>query len=83
VACNFVEHENIMPGWGCCSCRTYNGLQRTHCRECNHARCELVTPDDLKVCKNCGFGYRLEMRESLRRICPVCGSYLYEGAGVP
>jgi len=26
VACNFVEHENIMPGWGCCSCRTYNGL---------------------------------------------------------
>jgi len=32
-------------GWGCCGCSTYNGVQRTHCRHCGHARCgAVVTP---------------------------------------
>ena len=38
--------RNIEPGWGCCECATYNGLQRAQCRNCGHARCggATVTP---------------------------------------
>jgi len=30
---------HVAPGWGCCRCRTYNGLQRTHCKSCEHGYC--------------------------------------------
>lgn len=37
--CQVIDHPNIQKGWGCCSCNIFNGDQRTHCKNCNHARC--------------------------------------------
>lgn len=42
-----VEHaetERVAAGWGCCRCRTYNGLQRVMCKHCGHARCSAPGP---------------------------------------
>lgn len=39
--CEFVKSENVMPGYGCCNCKVYNGLQRTKCKNCNTVHCEL------------------------------------------
>lgn len=38
-------HPNIMPGWGCCTCRVFNGDQRQECKECGHKRCD-KNPDN-------------------------------------
>lgn len=32
--CEFVKGPSVMPGWGCCRCRVYNGMQRTICKSC-------------------------------------------------
>lgn len=37
--CKTINHPNIMPGWGCCMCRTYNGIQRKQCKQCGHECC--------------------------------------------
>lgn len=29
----------VMPGWGCCGCRTYNSAGRVQCRVCGHTGC--------------------------------------------
>lgn len=34
----------IEAGIGCCACATYNGVQRTHCRNCGHKLCVIATP---------------------------------------
>lgn len=31
-------------GIGCCQCATYNGAQRTNCRNCGHKLCVIATP---------------------------------------
>jgi hypothetical protein len=31
--------KHVLPGWGCCSCRGYNGAHRATCRACGHAYC--------------------------------------------
>lgn len=36
--------RNIEAGIGCCTCATYNGTQRTHCRNCGHKLCVIATP---------------------------------------
>lgn len=39
--CDAIEDlPGLMPGWGCCRCRIYNGKQRAECRGCGHARCD-------------------------------------------
>jgi predicted metal-binding protein len=45
--CQPIESKYIAPGYGCCQCQTYNGNQRTHCKHCNHERCD--KPDVLRV----------------------------------
>ena len=40
---NFSDLNNVMPGWGCCMCRTYNGHHRNECKHCGHKRCDLVS----------------------------------------
>jgi len=40
--CVAIEHPNLMPGWGCCVCRTYNGNQRAECKWCQHKRCDAI-----------------------------------------
>lgn len=44
VHCIPVESPHVEPGWGCHLCRTYNGLQRSECRNCGHTRCAPSAP---------------------------------------
>ena len=37
--CKHVRGSFLVPGWGCCQCRSYNGYQRPLCRYCNHPHC--------------------------------------------
>lgn len=46
---------NLMPGWGCCQCRGYNGLQRDNCRSCGHTCCaNKPKPEEHGLCNVCG-----------------------------
>lgn len=75
VVCNGVfALEMVMPGWACCRCHVYNGLQRVACRSCGEFRHDFEIPDTVKLCA-CGFGYRPSMGENLKD-CPVCGEGL-------
>src|SRR5688572_20468788 len=48
--CKFVKGSHVAPGWGCCHCRVYNGLQRMACKSCGIAACEpLVIAGDCAV----------------------------------
>ena len=39
--CKYVEGKHLMPGWGCCKCHTYCGLQRALCKHCGELHCPL------------------------------------------
>ena len=54
--CKFVEPDKfVMAGWGCCQCKTYNGLQRKDCKRCGHKPCvELPLPEKYDLCNECG-----------------------------
>lgn len=66
--CEFIKDTHVMPGWGCCECRAYNGLQRIVCKVCGRSNCGVDIPEDVKQCANCGFGYTTEIFE----VCPSC-----------
>lgn len=71
--CLYVEGPRIMPGYGCCRCRVYNGLQRDHCRTCRRAHCLLVVPPDVLRCANCRFAFVERDRALLEGgLCPNC-----------
>lgn len=44
--CLVFEHANWMTGWGCCLCRTYNGLWRDKCKNCSEPHCPLGRTED-------------------------------------
>lgn len=56
MSCELIfNFENVMPGWGCCECRTYNGLQRDQCKRCGHPCCtEKPLPEKFGLCNKCG-----------------------------
>jgi len=33
-------HPNLVSGWACCNCRTFNADERHECKWCNHNRCD-------------------------------------------
>lgn len=39
MSCAHVRADHVVPGWGCCQCRAYNGYQREICRACGHLQC--------------------------------------------
>jgi len=39
VSCSHVRLPHVVPGWGCCQCRAYNGYQRALCKNCGHMHC--------------------------------------------
>lgn len=43
--CLLIEGEYIVTGWGCCHCRTYNGLHRDECKFCGTVHCPVGTND--------------------------------------
>jgi len=50
-----TESKYLLPGWGCCKCHTYNGLQRNECKSCGHACCaEKPKPEQFGLCNECG-----------------------------
>lgn len=38
--CERLNLPGVIPGWGCCQCKTYNGLHRFVCKYCEHEVCE-------------------------------------------
>lgn len=56
MSCEFVPMQRyVMVGWGCCQCRSYNGLQRKVCKRCGHAPCiTLPQPSEFNLCDECG-----------------------------
>lgn len=50
-----VGLPDVLPGWGCHACLTYNGLQRDMCRMCGHVCCvEKPKPHEFNLCDECG-----------------------------
>ena len=39
LRCKHVRGSHVVPGWGCCTCSTYNGYQRSNCNRCGHVPC--------------------------------------------
>ena len=56
MECHLVEpNKYLMVGWGCCQCRTYNGLQRKQCKQCGHEPCVILpSPTSYGLCDECG-----------------------------
>ena len=46
--CKTIDHPSIMPGWSCCRCHLYNGLQHRVCKNCGREPCEPVDFDELR-----------------------------------
>ena len=77
--CEYISSEFFMPGYGCCKCGTYNGLQRDKCKNCKEVHHELMIPDDVVRCPLCGFGMIKNqdivgdlIGRDLRGKCPNC-----------
>lgn len=50
-----LDEPAVVPGWGCCQCKTYNGLQRDDCKLCGHACCvKKPKPEEYGLCNICG-----------------------------
>jgi hypothetical protein len=51
-----LDVRDLLPGWGCCKCRTYNGLQRPFCKRCGHDCCNpnKPLPEKYGMCNECG-----------------------------
>lgn len=67
MACEeLTDLPSLMPGWGCCRCRGYNGPQNDRCRACGHQPCGAV--DRLKLAKiaNALAGYALVDLDRIR-----------------
>jgi hypothetical protein len=80
--CTFVEDTHVMPGWGCCGCQLYNGLQRLSCKGCRQVRHEVEIPEGVKRCIKCGFGYRGEFKDFGHKSCPCCAVIAKEVAAL-
>lgn len=44
--CDYIDSKVIAPGYKCCHCNVYNGMQRSECRDCQKAHCETLNPDN-------------------------------------
>lgn len=53
AGCQPFAGPNMIPGWICCRCRTYNGNTRPQCKHCQHNRCN--TPPREPARYGCGF----------------------------
>jgi hypothetical protein len=76
--CEFVSTDRVMPGIGCCRCRTYNGLQRPVCARCGEPFHAVEIPPEVNRCPDCGWGWIGELpKRSLVQTfdgCPCCAA---------
>lgn len=70
--CDYISTPNVAPGWGCCRCKSYNGLQRPVCRVCHEEAHTYLVPDTVVLC-TCGAGFEPEQTPASGR-CPNCGA---------
>lgn len=74
--CQFINSPLVMPGWGCCQCFEYNGLQRQKCKVCRQQRHVFLIPKEVTQCPDCGWGWVGEMptKNLVREFegCPCC-----------
>lgn len=69
--CQYVEGDYVTPGFGCCQCKTYNGLQRVVCKNCGRKPCSIVVPPHVLKCTRCGFA--LSKQDWAKKdVCPAC-----------
>lgn len=55
MKCKPLNLPHVAPGWGCCQCKGYNGMQRGTCKGCGHERCDMApttTTDQVSTCKS-------------------------------
>ena len=52
MKCTKINHPNLQPGFGCCKCKVYNGDQRTHCKNCDHPRCDNIAASDKELAES-------------------------------
>ena len=78
--CTFISMRELAPGWVCCRCRTYNGLQRDACRGCKQEQHEIEVPATVVRCA-CGLGLEKGERpvqtlagRDVRGKCPSCSA---------
>ena len=45
MSCIHIRGDHVLPGWGCCKCKCYNGYQRDTCKNCGHGHCYDTTSD--------------------------------------
>lgn len=51
--CQYVDCQNLTPGWACCACKRaigsgiYNNMTRIACKNCEAAPCVPLTPDPI------------------------------------
>jgi len=44
--CLLIKDDPYLgDGWGCCRCKTYNGIHRSECKACDHTPCALGLED--------------------------------------
>lgn len=54
--CVYIDSKNIMPGYICHTCKSYNGLQRGACKDCGELACKVDIPDYVIQCPSCSYG---------------------------
>lgn len=71
--CKFTATSYVMPGWGCCQCKVYNGMQRLQCKHCGHERRVIDLPPGF-VQHTCGFAWDVADPPDVvkRGLCPCC-----------
>lgn len=68
--CEFISSEVVMPGYVCCTCRNYNGLQRMACKDCGMPRHPFEIPASVRRCESCKIFHYEPADEP--KFCPCC-----------
>ncbi len=77
--CAFISGEGLMPGFICCKCRGYNGLQRLQCKDCHAVPHKIEIPPEVNRRGACGYGWigKADWKKrgdgvDVRGRCPCC-----------
>ncbi len=70
MCAGIFDIPTLAPGWACCRCKVYNGLQREVCKSCKQAHHGFTIPDSISRCPSCRFGY--DTKTMHLSVCPVC-----------
>jgi hypothetical protein len=73
----FDDSPNLAAGWGCCGCKTYNGIHRAECKFCDKVPCGMpglepreVLPQERRAAPD----HTAPLTE-VDHECPSCGDF--------